>query len=294
MVSKLAEALNSGAFSVTCELNPPKGVDLDRLYQKAALLEDVVTAFNITDSAGSRMTMAPIAVAHLLVDKGIESVLQITGRDRNKMALQSELLAAGALGATNVLCMSGDPPGGGDHPDAKAVFDLDAVGLIQAATSLKSGQDISGNELSGAPDFFLGAVANPGSPDLDKEVRRMEEKVEAGAAFFQTQATYEPDTFQRFMDKAGKLGVPILAGQIVLKSGNMARNLNANLPGVHVPDGIIEELDGAEDRSQASVEITARIIRDIRPMCSGVHIMAIGWESRVPRILEAAGITNGR
>ena len=294
MVSKLAEALSSGGFSVTCELNPPKGVDLDRLYQKAALLEDVVTAFNITDSAGSRMTMAPIAVAHLLGDKGIESVLQITGRDRNKMALQSELLAAGALGATNVLCMSGDPPGGGDHPDAKAVFDLDAVGLIQAATSLKSGQDISGNELSGAPDFFLGAVANPGSPDLDKEVRRMEEKIKAGAAFFQTQATYEADTFQRFMDKAGKLGVPILAGQIVLKSGNMARNLNANLPGVHVPDGIIEELDGAEDRSQASVEITARIIREIRPMCSGVHIMAIGWESRVPRILEAAGITNGR
>ena len=289
-MSKFADALKSSSFVVTCELNPPKGVDLSRVYEKAEMLGGMVTAFNITDSAGSIMSMAPIAVSHLLVDRGIDTILQITGRDRNRMALQSELLAAHALGVTNVLCMSGDPPGGGDHPDAKPVFDLDASGLLRATSSLQSGADITGNELKGAPEFFAGAVANPGAPDVDREVQRMEEKIEAGAVFFQTQAVYDPALFERFMNKARGFNVPILAGLIVLKSANMARNLNANLPGVFVPDAIVSDLDGAESRAQKSVEISARIIQDIRDMCSGVHIMAIGWEARVPQILEAAGV----
>ena len=289
-MSKFADALKSSSFVVTCELNPPKGVDLSRVYEKAEMLRGMVTAFNITDSAGSNMSMAPIAMSHLLVDRGIDTILQITGRDRNRMALQSELLAAHALGITNVLCMSGDPPGGGDHPDAKPVFDLDASGLLRATSSLQSGADISGNELKGAPEFFAGAVANPGVPDVDREVQRMEEKIEAGAVFFQTQAVYDAALFERFMNKTTGFNVPILAGLIVLKSANMARNLNVNLPGVFVPDAIISDLDRAESRPQKSVEISARIIQDIRDMCAGVHIMAIGWEARVPQILEAAGV----
>ncbi len=289
-MSEFADALKSSRFVVTCELNPPKGVDLNRVYEKAELLRGMVTAFNITDSAGSNMTMAPIAVSHLLVDRGIETILQITGRDRNRLALQGELLAAHALGIRNVLCMSGDPPGGGDHPDAKAVFDLDAAALLRATSSLQSGADIAGNELKGTPEIFSGAVANPGAPDLDREVRRMEEKIEAGAVFFQTQAVYDAALFERFMNEARGFNVPILAGLIVLKSANMARNLNANLPGVFVPDAIISDLDSAESRARQSVEISARIIRDIRDMCDGVHIMAIGWEARVPQILEAAGV----
>jgi 5,10-methylenetetrahydrofolate reductase len=239
------------------------------------------------------MTMAPIAASHLLGDRGVETILQITGRDRNRLALQSELLAAHALGIENVLCMSGDPPGSGDHPDAKAVFDLDGVGLLGAASALQSGRDMAGSELNAAPSFFLGAVANPGGPDLDKELRRMEGKIEAGAAFFQTQGVYDPASFERFMASARGFDVPVLAGQIVLKSANMARNLNANLPGVHVPQKIIDELDGAESRQEKSVEISGRIIREIKDMCSGVHIMPIGWESRVPSILQAAGLVNG-
>ena len=289
-MSIFADALKSSRFVVTCELNPPKGVDLNRVYEKAELLRGMVTAFNITDSAGSNMTMAPIAVSHVLLDRGIETILQITGRDRNRLALQGELLAAHALGIRNVLCMSGDPPGGGDHPDAKAVFDLDAAALLRATSSLQSGADIAGNELKGAPELFSGAVANPGAPDLGREVRRMEEKIEAGAVFFQTQAVYDAALFESFMNEVRGFNVPILAGLIVLKSANMARNLNANLPGVFVPDAIISDLDSAESRAQTSVEISGRIIRDIRDMCDGVHIMAIGWEARVPQILEAAGV----
>ena len=285
-----AEALSSGKAVVTCELNPPKGTELSLVFKKAEHLKDEVDAFNITDSAGSRMTMAPVAVSHLLLDRGIETILQITGRDRNRIALQSEMLAAHALGITNLLCMTGDPPGAGDHPEAKPVFDLGAVELLQAARGLSRGADFSGSELWGAPDFFPGAVANPGAPDLDTELARMGEKIEAGAMFFQTQAVYEPASFERFIRGAERFEVPVLAGLIVLKSARMARNLNANLPGVSVPDSIIREMDEAEDRRAKSAEISGRIIREVREMCAGVHIMAIGWESTIPQILENAGL----
>ena len=287
-LSRLSDVLDSGGFCVTCELNPPKGVDLESLYTKVKLLDGVVSAFNLTDSAGSSMTMAPIAASSLLQDKGVETILQITGRDRNKMALQSELLAAAALGTTNVLCMSGDPPGVGDHPDATAVGDLDAMGLLRAVRVLGSGKDLAGNDLNGAPTLFAGAVANPGAADLSREIQRMEAKVEAGAAFFQTQAFYDPKTLEHFMKQAQRFNVPILAGLIVLKSGKMARYLNDNLPGVTVPEDIVREMDGADDRQAKSVEVSARIVRWARDMCNGVHIMAIGWEAKVPDILEAA------
>lgn len=289
-MSKLSEALDSDSFIVTCELNPPKGVDLGRLYEKAEMLKGMITAFNITDSAGSIMTMAPIGVSHLLLDRGIETILQITGRDRNRIALQSDLLAAHALGISSLLCMSGDPAGRGDHPDAKDVLDLDSPGLLRAVKALNSGADIAGNELKGAPNFRAGAVANPGARNLDLEIRRMEEKIEAGAVFFQTQAVYDPSTFERFMNKAQRFDVPILAGLIILKSAKMARNLNDNLPGVFVPDKIVQEMDEAKSRQEKSVEISARIIREIQHMCRGVHIMAIGWEARIPHIIEAAGL----
>ena len=289
-MGKFAEGLGSDRFLVTCELNPPKGVDLGPLYEKAEMLRGIVNAFNITDSHASRMSMAPIAVAHLLLDRGIDPILQITGRDRNRMALQAELLAANALGITNILCMTGDPPGEGDHPDAKAVFDLDAVGLLRAARSLQLGRDIGGNDLKGSPVFQLGAVANPGSRDLEKEVERMEDKIQEGASFFQTQAVYDIGLFERFMNAAQRFNVPILAGMIVLKSARMARGLNANLPGVYVPLDLIQELEEAETPRDKSVEITGRIIGDIQEMCRGVHIMAIGWEDSVPDILRQAGI----
>ena len=178
-MSGFAEVLSSGKFVVTCELNPPKGANLGPLFRKAQALADMVDAFNLTDSAGAHMTMAPIAVARLLREKGIETILQITCRDRNKIALQSELLAADALGLSNVLCMTGDPPGGGDHPEARAVFDVDAVALLRAVKALNMGRDSAGNGLKGSPHLFAGAVVNPSARDLDKELARMEDKVES-------------------------------------------------------------------------------------------------------------------
>ena len=285
-----SESLKSGKFVVTTELNPPKGTDLRTLFRHADTLSGMVDAFNLTDSPGANMTMAPIAAAHLMRDRGIEPILQVTGRDRNRIALEGEILAAAALGITNLLCMSGDPPSRGDHPDAVGVFDLRAESLLQAVTSMNSGADMYGNELRGSPSIFAGAVANPGADDLDIELARMEEKVRMGASFFQTQAVYDASTFETFMETARGFGVPVLAGMIVLKSARMARFLDENLPGVSVPGGIIEEMESATVPAETGIEITSRLIRDVRDMCDGTHIMAIGWEARIPEILERSGL----
>ena len=289
-MTSFAEALESGRFLVTAELTPPKGTDLSDLLRKAEALRGWVDAFNLTDSASAVMTMAPIGAAHAVKRLGLEPILQVTGRDRNRIALQADLLAASALGVSTVLCMSGDPPGAGDHPEAKGVFDLDVTSLLRAVVALDAGKDMMGNALKGAAPLCPGAVVNPGADDVDRELRRMEEKVASGARFFQTQAVYEPAAFRAFMARAKAFGVPVLAGFIVLKSGDMARRLNATLPGVSVPEGLVAELDGAEDRAAKSVEIAGRIIGELRDVCQGVHIMAIGWEARIPAILQAAGI----
>jgi 5,10-methylenetetrahydrofolate reductase len=289
-MSSFADAIESGKFLVTAELNPPKGTDLSDMMKKAELLRDRVDAFNLTDSASAIMTMAPIAAAAKLKEAGFEPILQVTSRDRNRIAVQGDLLANAALGVTTMVCMGGDPPGAGDHPDAKGVFDLDTLALLRAANALNDGKDYMGNELKGATHYCIGAVCNPGADDLDKEVARMAEKVEAGATFFQTQAVYEPEAFARFMDRAKQFGKPVIVGFIILKSGNMAKRLNETLPGVSVPQALIDEMDAAEDKSAKSVEIAARVIKEVKGMCRGVHLMAIGWENRIPRILEAAGI----
>jgi 5,10-methylenetetrahydrofolate reductase len=289
-MSSFSAAVESGRFLVTAELNPPKGTDLSDLLRKARQLAGWADAFNLTDSASAIMTMAPIAAAYRLLEQGAEPILQVTGRDRNRIALQGDLLAASNLGIRNLVCMGGDPPGAGDHPEAKPVFDLDTIVLIKTAVALAQGKDMMGHALKGAADLFAGAVCNPGSPDMDKELARMEEKIEAGARFFQTQAVYDLPTFERFMSRAGSFKLPVIAGHIVLKSGDMARRLNATLPGVSVPDSLIEEMDAASDKPKQSIEIGGRLVSALRDCCQGVHIMAIGWESRIPDILSAGGI----
>ena len=290
-VKRFSEILARGDFAVTAELNPPKGADLAPLLKRAAALGGAVDAFNLTDSAGANMSMSPIAAAHLMADAGLEPILQITGRDRNRIALQADMLAAAALGVRNVLCMSGDPPGRGDHPDAAGVFDLKAESLLSAVSSLNAGADMYGNPLRGEPPaLFAGAVANPGADDLDAELRRMEEKVRLGAAFFQTQAVYDSAALDRFMRSARSFGVPVLAGVIVLKSARMARFLDENLPGVSVPQSVIAEMESADDKAAAGVRVAARTIQDARDICGGAHVMAVGWERHIPDILSAAGL----
>ena len=293
-MSKLSTNLISKKFTVTCELNPPKGINLEKLFKKAELLKERVVAINITDSAGSNMTMAPIAVSHLLNNRGIEPILQITGRDRNRIAIQADLIAASTLGITNILTMSGDPPKHGDHPDAKPVFDLNSTQVLDAMRAMQAGKDLGGNSLEGNPEFFRGAVVNPGAKDLETEFVKMEEKVASGAQFFQTQAIFEPAALEKFMVTAKKFNVPILAGIIVLKSTKMANYLNSYLPGISIPKNIIKslELSDRDAIKKESVSITANIIKEIRNMCDGIHVMAIGWENMIPNILDESNINN--
>jgi len=289
-MSKLKDALNSGKFVVTAEVAPPKGVDVAEMLGNAELLRSRVDALNVTDQQSSVMRLGSLASCHLLIDRGIETIFQMTTRDRNRIALQSDLLSAYVMGVENVLCLTGDYVTLGDHPHAKAVFDLDSVGLLRAARSLEQGRDMSDKELKGVPKFFLGAVVTPGANPLEPQLFKMEKKVLSGAQFFQTQAVYEPAKFESFMKYAEQFKVPVLVGIIPLKSVGMARFMNKNVAGVHVPEDVIEELGKAEDKYKKTLEITARLINQMKPMCQGVHLMAIGWEKKVPDILDAAGL----
>jgi 5,10-methylenetetrahydrofolate reductase len=291
-MTPLEAKIRSGAFVVTTELTPPKGIDLADLFARADALKGYADAVNLTESPRARMAIEPKSVAHLLLDRGLDPIVQITARDRNRIAIQADLLGATLLGVGNFLFMTGDNPKNGDHPDAKGVFDLTTLEMLNAARSLRSGRDLTGNELKGAPHMFLGATANPGAPDLAYEAEGTRRKIEAGAQFLQTQAIYDIDLLKRYLD-AAKLGdVALLAGIIPLKSAKMAAWLNANVPGVRVPATLIEELEraGPEGEAAVGVDIAARVIREARTLCAGVHIMAIGWEHRIPEILDASGV----
>ena len=288
-MGRLADALKDSSFIVTGELTPPKGTDLGDLFDKAELLREQVTAFNLTESHAARMAMDPVAVGHLLIDRGIEPIVQMTSRDKNRLAIQASILGAAALGISNVVFMGGDPPKNGDHPDAKPVFDLFASQLLEAASGLNNGNDLTGNPLKGSPQLTIGAVANPGASDLDTEIDNMHRKTDAGAEFFQTQAVYDTEAFGRFMDRA-KPDKPVLAGIIPIKSVKMAQYMNDRIPGVDIPQQLIERIDSAggdpAQIAEVSIEIASSTVRALRSMTSGVHVMAIGWEDKIPAILE--------
>ena len=230
------EKINKGEFVVTSEIGPPRGTDIHEAIEDAVLIKDKVDAVNVTDLQSSVMRVGSLAISRLLKEKGIEPILQMTCRDRNRLALQSDLLSATVLGIENVLLLTGDHTTLGDHPDAKPVFDLDSVQLIQVAKTLEEGKDMKGNELKGSPKFCLGAVVNPGAEPLEPEIIKMEKKIDAGAQFFQTQAVYDIDQYKRFLDKTKHLKTTILAGIVLLKSAGMAKYMNENVSGVHVPD----------------------------------------------------------
>jgi 5,10-methylenetetrahydrofolate reductase len=293
MNSGLAAKIAAKQFVVTGELTPPKGTDLSKLFAAAELLRGSVDAINLTESPRARMTMDPKAVGKLLLDRGIETVVQIVSRDRNRIAVQSDLLGGAALGLRNFVFMGGDSTAVGDHPEAKAVFDLTASGLIAAAEALRTGKDQAGNALAGAPELFLGATANPGAAKFEAEIENTRRKIDAGAKMLQTQAVYHPDQLRRFVDALKPDGVAILAGVIPLKSEKSGPWLNANLPGVVVPPDMMKIMDEAARvgmTRERGIELAARVVRDMKGICQGVHIMAIGWEAEVPAILKAAGV----
>jgi methylenetetrahydrofolate reductase (NADPH) len=292
MTTRLEEKIRSGAFAVTTELTPPKGIDLTELLAKADALKGYADAINLTECPRARMAVEPKAVARLLIERGLEPIVQVTARDRNRIAIQADLLGAALLGVGNFLFMTGDNPRNGDHPDAKGVFDLTTLEMLSAARGLREGRDLAGNELKGAPSSFLGATANPCAAEMAFELENTRRKIDAGAQFFQTQAIYDTDYLARFLDTAKLGNIGMLAGVIPLKSAKMAAWLNANVPGIRVPQPLIEEMEqaGPDGEAEKGVEIAARIVREIRKLCAGVHIMAIGWEAKIPEILSASGL----
>lgn len=287
-----AEKLQAGKFLLTSEIGPPKGTDIHEALEDAVLIKDRVDAVNVTDLQSSVMRVGSLAICRLLKEKGIEPILQVTCRDRNRLALQSDLLSASVLDIENVLLLTGDYTTLGDHPQAKPVFDLDSVQLIQVAKTLESGKDMVGNDLKGAPSFCLGAVVNPGADPLEPEIIKMEKKIAAGVQFFQTQAVYDIDLYKKFLDNIKHLKTTILAGIVLLKSAGMAKFMNENVSGVHVPDNLIEEIKSVpkEDRKKKSTEIAARLIKELKPLSQGIHLMPLGWDKLVPQILDASGL----
>lgn len=291
-MSNLSESLADGKFTVTGEIGPPKGVDTEEMFHEAEYYKGTVAAVNVTDIQSSVMRLGSMAVCHKLLGMDIEPVFQMTCRDRNRLAMQSDLLSAYVLGIRNVLVITGDHVALGDHPQAMPVFELDSVQLLKVISALEDGKDMAGNELAGAPEFFKGAVVTPCADPVEPQIIKLEKKVAAGAEFVQTQAVYEPKQFEEFMKKVGHIDVPILVGIVLLKSAGMAKYMNKNVAGVLVPDEMIEEMASAakEDRKKKSVEIAARLIREMQPMCQGVHIMPLGWDSLVPEVLKEADL----
>lgn len=276
---------------MTSEVGPPKGIETRQIIEDAELIRSRVDAINVTDLQSSVMRLGSLAVCVLLKQNGFEPVFQVTCRDRNRLALQSDLLSAASFGIENVLVLTGDHPVLGDHPEAKAVFDLDSVQLLQVAKKLETGIDMKGNKLIGAaPKFCLGAVVNPGADPLEPQIIKMEKKIEAGAQFFQTQAVYDVKVFEKFLKQTAHLKTKIMAGIVLLKSAGMARYMNKNVAGVCVPDDLIKEMEATKDKVATSVEIAARLIKELKPMCQGIHLMPIGWDKVVGRVLDASGL----
>ena len=296
MAKSLKEAFDSDKFVVTAEIGPPKGTNIEEMLNNIELLKDKVDGLNVTDNQSSVMRYPSIGGSYHVKRLGGEPVLQMTCRDRNRMALASDLLFAYTLGIRNVLCLTGDSIRVGDHKGAKSVFDIDSVQLIRLIRQMEQGKDLGGNEMDGAVDFYVGAVVTPEANPIEPQLIKFEKKIQAGAQFFQTQAIYDLGNFAKFMEYARQFDVKIMAGIVLLVSAGMARFMNANVPGINVPQELIDEMTnvpkGKGNALKKGIEITGRMIKQLKDeaICDGVHIMAIGKESVVPEILAASGL----
>ena len=298
-MSKLQEKLASGQFVVTGEIGPPKGTNIDPcLHEADEYLKDTVTAVNVTDLQTAVMRVGSLVVSAKLVERGIEPVFQMVCRDRNRLALQSDLLSAAAVGIENVLSLTGDHVVMGDHLDAMPVYDLDSVDLLGAMVKLESGTDMgldmkgNPNELDGTPKFFKGCCVTPCGPNADAQIIKLQKKVAAGAQFVQTQAVYDPAVFEKFMARIEHIGVPVLVGIVMLKTAGMAKYMNRGVPGVQVPDAIIQRMADAakEDRQKVSIEICGQLVAAMKDCCQGAHLMTLGWDHCAGDIIAAAGL----
>ena len=294
MAKPFKEVLSSGKFVVTSEIGPPKGTNIEETLHHIDLLKDKVDALNVTDNQSSVMRYPSLGGCILIKERGGEPILQMTCRDRNRLALQADLLFAYTRGIRNVLCLTGDSIPVGDHKEAKAVFDLDSVQLLRTIGTMELGKDMGDNDLNGTVEFYAGAIVTPEAQPIEPQLHKFKKKVAAGAEFFQTQAVYDLSNFRNFMQYARQFNVKILAGIVLLSSAGMAKYMNANVPGIFVPQELIDELTtaGKGKALQKGIEIAGRLIETIKDesICDGVHIMAIGREEVVPEILSTAGL----
>jgi len=296
MATPFREILKRKDFVVTAEVGPVKGSSVSKAIEHIELLKGKVDGLNVTDNQSSVMRYPSLGVCLLIKEHGGEPIFQMTCRDRNRLALQGDLLFAYSRGVSNVLCLTGDSIDVGDHKEAKQVFDLDSVQLIHLVHTLNSGKDMAGNELDGAVDFCVGTTGTPSADPLEPQLIKLEKKVRAGVNFIQTQAVYEMDELKRFTEFVRSLdeNVKVLGGVVPVIGAKMAAYMNENVPGVFIPQRIIDELGQAPKGTGVAkgIEIAARMIRQIREerVCDGVHIMFIGREEKVPEILEAAGL----
>ncbi len=297
--SRLEKILESGAFAVTSECGPPRGSDPEVIREKGELLRGFVDAVNVTDNQTSVVRMSSIAASVILKEMGLEPICQMTTRDRNRIAIQSDLLGAAALGMTNLLCLSGDHQRFGDHPTAKNVYDIDSIQLIHTVHRMREeGKFINGEEIKVPPKFFIGAAANPFADPFAIRVPRLAKKAAAGVDFIQTQCIYNMDKFKEWMkgvvDRGLHEKVKILAGVTPMKSVGMARYMKKSVPGMDVPDEVIKRLQGAGKGNAATegIKFCVEQIQELKEMegIAGVHIMAIEWEEKVPEMVKAAGL----
>lgn len=296
---RLRSRVESGEFVVTAELTPPRGTDLKRLRKGAADLHDYVDAANLTDNPSAIVRLASWAASAAILQEDVEPICQLQCRDRNRIALQADLLGIAAIGIPNVLLLTGDHTRFGDHPGAKDVFDLDSTDLVWTASTLRDeGRLMSGAKLQGVPDLFIGAVENPSAPPVEFRAQRLAKKVAAGAQFVQTQYTFDIPRFRRFVEQAGELGAldncALLCGIGPIRSARSLEHLRTHVAGVVIPDSVIERFAGVrdEDFAEAGLDLCAEMLTEIREIegVRGVHLMAYAWEEAIPEILERAGV----
>lgn len=289
---EIIELVKKGKFVVTSELGPPKGTNLEGFLRQAAFLKGRVDAVNVTDGQAGLMKLGSVAACHKLKHFGIEPILQVTCRDRNRIAIQSDLLSATVLGIENVLVLTGDPISIGDHKEAKDVFDLDAAQLMDVIRKMNSGTDMMGNKLDGNTRLCIAAALNPCSADIEAEISKTRRKIDSGAQFFQTQGVFDPALFKQFITRYQAEGfkTPILAGIILIKSAKMARFMNEKIPGIVIPEPMIQRFESAADPKAECVRTAAEIMKALRPQVQGFHLMAIGWEELIPDVLKAASL----
>ncbi|MEA3344722.1 MAG: methylenetetrahydrofolate reductase [Chloroflexota bacterium] len=295
--SNLERVLEAGQFAVTAEVSPPKSADAEVIRGKARMIKGCADAFNVTEGQMATVRMASWASCLLLLEEGLEPVVQMTCRDRNRIALQMDVLGIAALGINNILCLSGDPISLGNQPEAKEVYDLDSFQLVKLVRDMRDERKFqSREEMKVEPRLFIGAAANPFAPPLDYRPHRLAKKVDAGADFIQTQIMFNVPKFREYMKRVRELGlherVHILAGVSPIKSYGAARYMATQVPGIDMPDEILERMERAPRDKEEGIKICTEIIRQVReiPGVKGVHIMAIGWEEAVPRVVEQAGL----